>query len=158
VAQVVETVDVNVPVSTAYNQWTQFETFPEFMSGVESITQTTPTRSHWVTKVAGVRREFDTEITEQQPDQRIAWKTVGGDVQHAGIVTFDTLSADASRVTVKLDWAPSGVAEKAGAAIGADDHRVKADTKRFKEFIEQRGAETGAWRGDVGGPADPTVR
>ena len=148
-AQVVETVDVNVPVSTAYNQWTQFETFPEFMSGVESITQTTPTRSHWVTKVAGVRREFDTEITEQHPDQRIAWQTVGGDVEHAGVVTFDQLGAGASRVTVKLDWEPSGVAEKAGAAVGLDDHRVKADTKRFKEFIEGRRAATGAWRGDV---------
>ena len=157
-AQVVETVDVNVPVSTAYNQWTQFETFPEFMSGVESITQVTPTRNHWVTKVAGVRREFDTEITEQHPDERIAWKTVGGDVEHAGAVTFHRLAADQSRVTVQLDWSPSGVAEKAGAAVGVDDHRVKADTKRFKEFVEQRGAETGAWRGDVDRGPDATAR
>jgi uncharacterized membrane protein len=158
VAQVVETVDVNVPVSTAYNQWTQFETFPEFMSGVESITQVTPTRNHWVTKVAGKRREFDTEITEQHPDERIAWKTVGGDVEHAGAVTFHRLSPDTSRVTVQLDWEPSGVAEKAGAAVGVDDHRIKADTKRFKEFIEQRGLETGAWRGDVGRTPDGTAR
>ena len=148
-AQVVETVDVDVPVQVAYNQWTQFETFPEFMSGVESITQVTPTRNHWVTKVSGVRREFDTEITEQHQDERIAWRTVGGDVEHAGVVSFHRLDEGSSRVTVQLDWTPSGVTEKVGAAVGVDDHRVKADTKRFKEFIEHRGAETGAWRGDV---------
>ena len=149
-AQVVETVDVNVPVRTAYDQWTQFESFPHFMSGVESITQVSPTRNHWVTKIAGQTREFDTEITEQNPDERIAWRTVGGDVEHAGVVTFHRLDSDSSRVTVQLDWTPSGVAEKAGAAVGVDDRQVKADTKRFKEFIEQRGTETGAWRGDVG--------
>jgi uncharacterized membrane protein len=152
VAQVVETVDVNVPVRTAYDQWTQFESFPHFMEGVESITQVTPTRNHWVTKVAGARREFDTEITEQTPDERIAWRTVGGDVDHAGVVTFHRLDTDSSRVTVQLDWTPSGLKEKAGAAVGIDDHRVKADTKRFKEFIEQRGTETGAWRGEVDRP------
>jgi uncharacterized membrane protein len=153
-AQIVETVDVDVPVRTAYNQWTQFEQFPQFMSGVESITQVSDTRNHWITKVGGVRREFDTEITEQHPDERVAWKSVDGEVQHAGVVTFHRLGDAASRVTVQLDWEPEGVVEKAGAALGVDDRQVKADTKRFKEFVEERGAETGAWRGDVTRPAD----
>ena len=153
-AQVVETVDVNVPIRTAYDQWTQFETFPEFMSGVESITQVTPTRNHWVTKVGGVRREFDTEITEQHPDERIAWRTVDGELQHAGAVTFHRLSPETSRVTIQMDWEPSGIAEKAGSAVGVDDRQVKADAKRFKEFIEDRGRETGAWRGDVPRPGN----
>jgi uncharacterized membrane protein len=151
-SQVVETVDVDVPVRTAYNQWTQFEDFPQFMSGVESITQVSDTRNHWVTEIAGVRREFDTEITEQHPDERVAWKSVGGEVKHAGVVTFHRLADDSSRVTVQLDWDPEGFVEKAGAALGVDDHQVKADTKRFKKFVEERGTETGAWRGDVAEP------
>jgi uncharacterized membrane protein len=150
--QIVESVDVDVPVRTAYNQWTQFEEFPQFMSGVESITQVSDTRSHWITKVGGVRREFDTEITEQHPDERVAWRTVDGEVRHAGVVTFHRLDEDSSRVTVQLDWEPVAVIEKAGAVVGVDDHQVKADTKRFKEFVEQRRAETGAWRGDVASP------
>jgi uncharacterized membrane protein len=149
-AQVQESVDVNVPVRAAYNQWTQFESFPHFMDGVESITQIDDTRNHWVTKVGGVTREFDTEITEQNPDERIAWTTVGGDTKQAGVVTFHRLSDDQTRVMIQIDWEPSGLVEKAGAAVGVDDHRVKADAKRFKEFIERRGGnETGAWRGSV---------
>jgi uncharacterized membrane protein len=148
-ASVTESVDVNVPVSTAYNQWTQFETFPHFMSGVESITQTDDTHNHWVTKIGGVTREFDTEITEQHPDERIAWKSVGGDTSHAGVVTFHRLGDAETRVMIQIEWVPEGVAEKTGAAIGVDDRQVKADAKRFKEFIEARGSETGEWRGDV---------
>jgi len=148
---VTESVDVRVPLRTAYNQWTQFESFPRFMRGVESITQTDDTHSHWITKVGGVRREFDTEITEQQPDQRIAWRSTGGETNHAGVVTFQPLGTDSTRVTIRLDWQPEGLVEKAGDAIGADDRQVKADAERFKEFIEQRGTETGGWRGEVGG-------
>ncbi|GAB2689465.1 SRPBCC family protein [Thalassiella azotivora] len=151
-AQVQESVDVDVPVRTAYDQWTQFESFPQFMDGVESITQVTQTRNHWVTKVGGVTREFDTEITEQHPDERIAWTTVDGDTKHAGVVTFHRLSDTQTRVMVQIDWEPSDLKEKVGAAVGVDDHRVKADTKRFKAFIESRGSETGAWRGDVDRP------
>ncbi|ASW55189.1 SRPBCC family protein [Plantactinospora sp. KBS50] len=149
---VTESIDVNVPVNTAYNQWTQFESFPKFMGGVESITQLDDRRTHWVTKVAGVRREFDAEITEQHPDERVAWKSLDGDTRHAGVVTFHRLNNEQTRVTIQLDWRPEGLVEKAGNAVGADDHQVKADAKRFKEFIEQRGAETGAWRGDVPRP------
>jgi uncharacterized membrane protein len=148
-AQVQESVDVNVPVRTAYNQWTQFESFPNFMDGVVSITQIDDTHNHWVTKVGGVTREFDTEITEQIPDERIAWKSVGGDTGQAGVVTFHRLSDDQTRVMIQIDWQPSDLVEKAGAALGVDDHRVKADAKRFKEFVESRGVESGGWRGSV---------
>jgi uncharacterized membrane protein len=147
-SSVIETVDVSVPVHTAYNQWTQFESFPEFMGGVERITQTDSTHTHWVTKIAGVEREFDAEITEQHPDERVAWKSVDGK-EHAGVVTFHRLGDNETRVTVQLDWETEGLIEKAGAAIGADDRQIKADLKRFKAFIESRGGETGAWRGDV---------
>ncbi len=148
-AQIQESIDVDVPVRTAYDQWTQFESFPQFMSGVDSITQTDDTRSHWVTTVAGVTREFDTEITEQHADERIAWKSTTGDTKHAGVVTFHRLSDSTTRVMIQIDWEPEGLVEKAGAAVGVDDHRVKADAKRFKAFIEKRGTETGEWRGDV---------
>jgi uncharacterized membrane protein len=151
-SDVTETIDVHVPVSTAYNQWTQFESFPQFMSGVEDIRQLDDRRTHWVTKVGGVRREFDAEITEQHPDERIAWKSVDGDTHHAGVVTFHRLSDSDTRVTIQLDWRPQGVAEKVGSAVGLDNMQVKADAKRFKEFIEENGGETGEWRGDIPRP------
>lgn len=144
-----ESVEVDVPVRTAYNQWTQFESFPKFMTGVESITQIDDTHNHWVTNVAGVQREFDTEITEQRPDERIAWHTVEGETRHAGVVTFHRLDDQRSKVMIQIDWEPSGVAEKAGSAIGAQERQVRLDAERFKEFIESRKTETGAWRGEV---------
>ena len=147
-SQVIETIDVSVPVRTAYDQWTQFESFPEFMNGVASITQIDSTHTHWKTKVAGVEREFDAEITEQHPDERVAWKSVDGK-DHAGVVTFHRLGDSETRVTVQLDWEAEGLVEKIGSAVGADDRQIKADLKRFKTFIESRGTETGAWRGDV---------
>lgn len=151
-SRVIESVDVHVPIRTAYDQWTQFESFPQFMGGVESVRQIDPTHTHWVTKVGGVRREFDAEITEQRPDNRIAWRSTGGDTKHAGVVTFERLADNDTRVTVQMDWEPEGVAEKTGAAIGMDDRQVKSDTQRFKKFVEDRGVETGAWRGDVDRP------
>src|SRR5512139_2680227 len=155
---VIQTVDVHTPVATAYNQWTQFESFPEFMNGVESVRQLDERHTHWVTKVGGVHREFDAEITEQRPDEVISWRSVDGDVAHAGRVTFQPLAADQTRVTVQLVWEPSGFTEKAGSMLGFDDRQVKSDVERFKEFIEQRGVETGAWRGEVPQPqATPDV-
>jgi len=151
-SQVQETIDVDVPVDVAYNQWTQFEEFPRFMEGVESVTQTDDTHTHWVTSIGGVTREFDAEITEQHPDERIAWTSTGGDSKHAGVVTFHRLSESSTRVAIQIDWEPEGLAEKAGAAVGVDDRRVKGDAQRFKEFIEGRGTETGGWRGDVDAP------
>jgi uncharacterized membrane protein len=147
-ASVTESIDVDVDVTTAYNQWTQFESFPQFMDGVEQIRQTDDTHLHWKTNVGGVTREFDTEITEQHPDERVAWKSTDG-TTHAGVITFHKLNDSTSRITAQIDWQPEGFVEKAGAMVGVDDHRVKGDLKRFKTFIEQRGRETGEWRGDV---------
>jgi uncharacterized membrane protein len=146
-----QSIDVEVPVRTAYDQWTQFESFPQFMEGVERIEQLTDTRTHWVTKVGGVTREFDAEITEQHPDERVAWRAVDGP-QHAGVVTFHRLDAGATRVMLQMDVEPEGVVEKVGDALGAVKRRTKGDLERFKAFIEDRGSETGAWRGEVQPP------
>jgi uncharacterized membrane protein len=148
-SQVIEAVDVDVPVTTAYNQWTQFESFPHFLSFVESISQLDDTHTHWVVKVAGVEREFDAEITEQKPDERVAWNSTSGEVDHAGVVTFHKLSDSTSRVTVQLDWEPKGIVEKVGAVVGIDNASVKSDLKNFKEFIEDEGNANGGWRGTV---------
>ena len=153
-ATITESIDVGVDVTTAYNQWTQFESFPKFMDGVEQIRQTDDKHLHWKTNVGGVSREFDAEITEQHPDERVAWKSTDG-TTHAGVVTFHRLGEGQTKVTVQLDWQAEGIVEKAGAALGFDDRQVKADAKRFKEFIEGQGGETGAWRGDVSRPDQP---
>jgi uncharacterized membrane protein len=145
---ITEHVDVEVPVRTAYNQWTQFEEFPQFMEGVEEIRQIDDTHVHWRTKIAGVEREFDTEITEQHPDHRVAWRSTSG-TENAGVVTFHRLDDDKTRVTVQIDVEPEGVVEKAGDALGLAKRRVKGDLGRFKELIESRGRESGAWRGNV---------
>ena len=144
----VEYIDVDVPVHVAYNQWTQFETFPQFMGGVESITQIDDVTNHWVTKVAGVQREFDTRISEQVPDERIAWSSVEG-TTHAGVVTFHRLSDTSCRVTVQMDVEPEGLVETAGDKLGVIGGRIEDDLKKFKEFIESTGHETGGWRGQV---------
>ncbi len=146
--QVTESVDVSVPVSTAYNQWTQFEEFPNFMGGVEQVQQLDDTHLRWSAQVAGKHEEWDAQITEQTPDERIAWTATGGK-GNAGLVTFESLGGDETRVTVQMDWQPEGVVENIGAAIGMDDHQIAKDLGRFKELIEARGAETGAWRGSV---------
>jgi uncharacterized membrane protein len=148
-AQVIKTVDVDVPVSTAYNQWTQFESFPHFLDFVESVTQVGDTLTHWTVNIGGQQREFDAEITEQHPDERLAWNSVGGEENHAGVVTFHKLNDTTTRVTVQLDWEPTGVLEKLGAVAGVDDRAIAKDLENFKRFIESRGAETGEWRGDV---------
>lgn len=148
-SQIIETIDVDVPVRIAYNQWTQFESFPHFLDEVESITQQDDTHTHWKVKVGGVEREFDAEITEQHPDERVAWRSTGGDTHHAGVVTFHKLSDNETRVTVQIDWEPEGLLEKAGSLIGVGKHAVKKDLDNFKKFIESQGTETGAWRGDV---------
>jgi uncharacterized membrane protein len=143
-----EHVDVEVGVRTAYNQWTQFEEFPRFMEGVEEIRQIDDTHVHWRTKIAGVEREFDTEITEQHPDHRVAWNSTSG-ATNAGVVTFHKLADDKTRVTVQIDIEPEGVVEKAGDALGLAKRRVKGDLGRFKELIESTQTESGAWRGNV---------
>src|ERR671932_157358 len=143
-----KSIEVDVPVRTAYNQWTQFEEFPQFMDGVDSIRQLDDTHQHWVVSHNGQRHEFDTEISEQRPDERIAWKTTDGK-SHAGVVTFHRLDDTRCKIMVQMDWEPEGMLESLGAALGSDDRRVKSDLQRFKEMIEQRGSATGAWRGEV---------
>ena len=140
--------DVQVPVTTAYNQWTQFESFPQFMGGVQEVRQLDDTHTHWVTKMGGVTREFDATITEQHPDERVAWKSENGPKQ-AGVVTFHKLDDNRTRVTAQMDFEPEGIAEKAADKVGMIEGRVKDDMERFKQFIEKKGHETGAWRGDV---------
>jgi uncharacterized membrane protein len=149
---VTEHVDVAVPVRTAYNQWTQFEEFPRFMEGVSEVRQVSDTMTHWVTEIGGVKREFDARITEQLPDERVAWTSTAGDVKQAGVVTFHRLDDTHARVTAQMDLEPEGVVEKAADALGVVSRRVKGDLKRFKEYIEERGGESGSWRGEVDRP------
>jgi uncharacterized membrane protein len=148
---ITESVDVEVPVRTAYNQWTQFEDFPRFMEGVEQIRQVDDTHTHWVTKIAGVTREFDATITEQHPDERVAWKSDSGP-DHAGVITFHRLADTTTRVTAQMDIDPEGFVEQAADKLGILNRRIKGDMGRFKEFIEARGHETGAWRGEQDRP------
>jgi uncharacterized membrane protein len=143
-----QSIEVAVPVTTAYNQWTQFESFPEFMEGVERIDQVSDTMTHWVTSVGGVKREFDAKITEQHPDERVAWRSVD-EPRQAGVVTFHRLSPDTTKVMVQMDVEPEGLVETAGDKLGIVRHRVKGDLERFKTFIESRGSAEGAWRGEV---------
>ena len=147
-ATIEQSIDVHVPVRVADDQWTQFEEFPRFMEGVESITQLDDKRLHWVASIAGKREEWDAEITEQTPDQRIAWTNTSG-ATNAGVVTFHHLTDDTTRVMLQLDYAPEGLVEHVGSALGFVERRVTGDLERFKQFIEARGQETGAWRGEI---------
>ena len=147
-AKIEKSIDVNVPVREAYNQWTQFESFPQFMDGVESVQQQGDTNLHWVAKIAGKRQEWDAEITEQTPDQRIAWTSTTGD-RNAGAVDFHRIDDNRTRITLTMDIEPSGAVEAVGTALGIPSGQVEGDLKRFKEFIESRGSATGAWRGEV---------
>ncbi|GGT62300.1 cyclase [Streptomyces purpureus] len=147
-SMVKQSIDVDVPLRMAYNQWTQFEEFPRFMEGVEDVRQLDDQHCHWRTKVAGVEREFDTEIVDQLPDERISWRTVGGDVKQKGVVTFQPLDEAHTRVSLAMDFEPEGMPEKMGDALGVVDRRVKGDLKRFKGFIEESGESRG-WRGRI---------
>jgi uncharacterized membrane protein len=148
-----ESIDVEVPVRTAYNQWTQFEDFPQFMEGVEKVKQLDDTTTRWTVEIGGRRREFEARITEQDPDQRVAWASVDGP-QNAGVVTFHRLGEGRTRVMLQMEFEPEGAVEKAGDLLGVVKRRAKGDLERFKKFIEARGRETGAWRGVV--EQDPT--
>ena len=154
-------IDVEVPVSTAYNQWTQFEEFPQFMhsvhevrqfprfmEGVQEVRQLDDTHLHWRASVAGQEKEWEAEITEQIPDQRIAWRSTSGAV-NAGVVTFEKLSENSTKVTLRMSYDPETPREKLGDALGAMKLEAKGNLKRFKELIESRGVESGAWRGTV---------
>ena len=147
-ATIEESVEVEVPVRTAYNQWTQFEEFPQFMEGVEEVRQLNDTTVHWVAEIAGERREWDAKITEQVPDERIAWRSTEG-AANSGVVTFHRIAEGRSKVMLQLEFEPEGAKEKVGDKLGLVKGRAKGDLKRFKTFIESQGRESGAWRGEV---------
>jgi carbon monoxide dehydrogenase subunit G len=149
-ATVQESIEVNVPLSQAYNQWTQFEDFPHFMSGVDSVTQLDETTVHFKTSIGGVKREYDARITAQEPDRLVSWASLD-EPRNSGIVRFEPANTGGTRVSVELSWHPDTAAEKLGAAVGLDSRQVAADLKKFKTFIEERDAATGAWRGTVEG-------
>ena len=141
-------IEVEQPLRTVYDQWTQFESFPSFMEGVKSVRQLDDRSTHWVVDVGGVQREFDAVIEEQVPDARIAWRSVD-EPKQAGVVTFQPLGDASTRVSLMLDFEPTGTTEKVGEGLGFVQRRVQGDLERFKEFVEDRGSATGAWRGSV---------
>lgn len=143
-----KSIEINVPVNAAYNQWTQFEEFPKFMEGVKEVKQTDDTHLHWKADIAGKEKEWDAEITEQIPDERIAWRARDG-AMNAGVVTFHRLSDKKSKVMLQMEYDPKGIVENVGDAVGVVSQRVLGDLERFKRYIENRGHETGAWRGSV---------
>jgi uncharacterized membrane protein len=149
-----ETVDVDVSLRRAYDQWTQFEDFPNFMEGVDEVTQLDDRHNHWTTSIGGVRREFDTEIVDQLADDRITWRSIGGDTEQRGSVRFERLDDSHTRVELTMDVEPTGVAEKGADALGMIDRRVKGDLRRFKDYVESGGGPSGGWRGRIR-PGDP---
>jgi len=146
--EVDKSIVVDVPVSTAYNQWTQFEDFPQFMGGVQQVTQTTDRRLHWVAEIGGVKREWDAEVLEQVPDQKVAWAATEGST-NAGAVYFEPVGASQTSVRLHLEYEPEGLVEQAGDRLGIIERQAESDLERFKQFIESRGSETGSWRGTV---------
>jgi uncharacterized membrane protein len=151
-SSVTKSIDVNVPIRTAYDQWTQFEEFPRFMEGVKSVTQVDDTHIHWVAEIAGQRKEWDAEISEQHPDERVAWTSTSG-VRNAGVATFHRIDDGTTRITVQIDLDPDGPIESIGDWAGVLDRRVQGDLERFRDFIQGRGEPTGAWRGNVESPS-----
>jgi uncharacterized membrane protein len=151
VSTIEQSIDVSVPVSTTYNQWTQFEDFPHFMEGVREVRQLDDRRLRWRVDVGGKEKTWEAEITEQIPDARVAWQSTSG-AKNVGVVTFHRLSPEKTRVMLQLEYDPEGVVENIGDAVGVASARVRGDLQRFKEFIEQRGRETSAWRGSINAP------
>jgi uncharacterized membrane protein len=147
-SRIEKSIDIDVPVRTAYDQWTQFEEFPTFMEGVESVHQLDDRRLHWRAEVGGKTLEWDAEIVEQQPDMRIAWRSTTGP-KNAGVVSFYRLADDRCRATLQVDYEPRGFVETVGDWFGVMSRRVEGDLERFKKFIEERGVETGAYRGTI---------
>jgi uncharacterized membrane protein len=145
-----KSIEVNVPVRTAYNQWTQFESFPKFMEGVKEVRQLDDKRLHWKAQIAGKEKEWDAEITEQTPDKHIAWRSRAG-APNGGVITFHQISPTTTKLMLQLEYDPETFVEKAGDAVGIVSMRVEGDLQRFKDFMESRGQETGAWRGEIKG-------
>ena len=145
-----DSIEVQAPVRRAYNQWTQFEEFPKFMEGIQSVQQLDDTHVQWVAEIRGKSRQWTTEITEQQPDKKVAWKTIDGEVKNDGIVSFEEIAGGQTRVNVEMDVEGESTAENvAGDLLGVVKSQVRGDLERFKQLIETRNEETGAWRGEV---------
>jgi uncharacterized membrane protein len=144
-----KTIEVDCPVRTVYNQWTQFEEFPRFMDGVKEVKQLDDTHLHWCAEVFGKDKEWDTEITEQVPDEKIGWRSISGDAPNAGVVRFEPIGPDRTLVRLVMAYEPQGAAENVGDALGLMSSRVEKSVRQFKEYIESRGVEDGAWRGEV---------
>ncbi len=153
-ARVEKTIEVNVPVRTAYNQWTQFEDFPHFMEGVEEVQQIDDKHLHWKARIGGMTREWDAEIREQVPDEKVIWLATEGR-ENAGMVKFDSLGPELTRVHLEMSYDPEGFSETVGDMLGFVTRRVQGDLERFKEYIEQRGQESGGWRGEIHNPDVP---
>jgi uncharacterized membrane protein len=149
-ATVEKSIDVDLPVRTVYNQWTQFEDFPQFMEGVEEVRQLSDSRLHWRAKIAGKTEEWDAVITDQVPDRIVAWRSTSG-AENSGAIRFTSLGPDRTRVTGEIGYDPEGVVENVGDKLGVVSRRVEGDLERFKRFIEERGVATGAWRGEIHG-------
>jgi uncharacterized membrane protein len=143
-----KSIEIEMPLSSVYNQWTQFEEFPQFMEGVEQVEQLDDTHLHWVAEIGGQRREWDAEIAEQRPDERVAWRSTSG-AKNAGVVTFHRLDDNRTKVMLQMEFDPEGVVESVGAGVGAVDRRVAGDLERFRDYLQARGGESGAWRGEV---------
>lgn len=143
-----DSIEVNLPISTVYNQWTQFEDFPHFMKGVCEVRQIDDTHLHWRAKIGGKEMQWDAEITEQVPETRIAWRSTSG-AKNEGVVKFYKISDSITRIVLQMDYGPKGIIEEIGDALGLVKMRTSGDLKRFKEFLENRGKETGEWRGSV---------
>lgn len=144
-----KSVDVDVPVRVAYNQWTQFETFPQFMEGILKVEQLGDNRLHWCADIGWKEKEWSALITEQIPDKRIAWRSTTG-ANNAGVVTFHHLAENKTRIMLQMEYDPEGFVESVGSAMGVVSLRVQGDLDRFKTFIEASGRETGGWRGELG--------
>ena len=141
-------IEVNAPLRAVYNQWTQFEEFPRFMQGVEKVKQLDDKRLHWHADIGFKEKEWDAEIVDQVPDQRIAWRSTSG-APNGGSVSFQPVDANRTRVKLRLHYSPEGLVENVGDSVGLVSRRVEGDLERFKEFIEARGVETGGWRGQI---------
>ncbi len=146
--KVEKSLQVDVPLRTAYDQWTQFEEFPHFMGGVREVRQLDDRRLHWVAEIAGVRREWDASVLEQVPDQKIAWAATSG-ATNAGAVWFEAAGPDSTIVHLELEYEPEGLVEKAGDALGVVERQVRSDLERFKALVESEGYASGAWRGSI---------
>jgi uncharacterized membrane protein len=146
---ITHSIEVNAPLRAVYNQWTQFEEFPRFMEGIKEVRQEDDKRLFWKAKIGGTEKEWEAQITDQVPDERIEWRSVDGS-PNSGSVTFEEISPDQTRVTASIEYEPEGAIEKTGAALGIPAGRVEGDLKRFRDFIEAKGRETGGWRGEIG--------